>query len=308
MRKLRILAVVLTLLAAAALCWYIATDIVLKDQSVPVISMDSDTIETSVEDADAAILEGVTAEDATDGDVSDSILVESISAFTGDKHRVITYAAFDSDNHVTHAARDLVYTDYHSPRFYLEEPLSFAAGSDNLLSGVTAQDMLDGDVTSEVRLVSDEEIDTSRKGTYSARLRVANSAGDVSVLPVTIEIYDSTKLRQPQISLTEYCVYVQKGADFDAASFLDSVEINGLTYSFVDGRDDTYHRSDDSEESRDEDTFGRSYAEIDDTVNTEEPGNYTVTYSVTAGAGSNEQTGSVLLYAVVEDDGQEAAQ
>lgn len=307
MRRLKMTAIILTVIAAVMLCWYVVTNRVLKDQSGPVISMNSGRVEASVEDTEEAVMRGVTAEDATDGDVTDSILIESISAFTSDKHRVITYAAFDSDNHVTHATRNLVYTDYHSPRFSLESPLTFALNSSNLLSGVTAEDVLDGDITSEIQLVSKDEIDTSRKGTYEARLRVSNSVGDVSVIPVTIEIYDSSKLRQPQITLTDYCIYLPAGAEFDAASYLDTVEINGKLYTFVDGGEDRYHFEPVyyGEEEPEEDTFGRDYVVIDSEVDTQRTGTWTVTYSVTESEEDGGLTGTTRMYVVVTDEGQE---
>lgn len=59
-----------------------------------------------------ALLAGVTATDAEDGDVTASLLVEGISGRNDDGTVQVTYAAFDSNHHVTKATRAVRYTDY----------------------------------------------------------------------------------------------------------------------------------------------------------------------------------------------------
>ncbi|MFQ7768823.1 MAG: hypothetical protein ACLRIL_11475 [Fusicatenibacter saccharivorans] len=54
------------------------------------------------------LLSGVTAYDAKDGDVTDSLAVEHISNFIEKGRRKISIVAFDSDNNVTHAEREMV--------------------------------------------------------------------------------------------------------------------------------------------------------------------------------------------------------
>ena len=208
---------------------------VLGEETGPVFQEESNIIEVSVKDGEEALLKGLTATDAADGDVTNSIIVEAISPFTGTGHRIVTYAAFDKDNHVTHLKRELAYTDYVAPRFHLNKPLSFTMNSTKLLDGVTAEDCIDGDITKNIRMMSDDGIDTDHVGEYSARLKVANSAGGVSYLPVTIEIYDaSVRYRMPQIQLTDNLVYVEKSSEFDEKEYLNSIVINGTEYSLTD--------------------------------------------------------------------------
>ena len=202
MKRLRTLSI--TLFIASLILFginYYRMNIV-EDKTGPVVNIEDSFVQVSVKDNENALLKGLTATDATDGDVTSSVIVESISPFTGTGRRIVNYAAFDSDNHVTHARRELVYTDYRSSQFRLSKPLSFALNATNLLDGITVDDCLDGDLTKSVKLMSDEEIDTSHVGEYAARLKVTNSAGGVSYLPVTIEIYDaSVQYRRPQLKL-----------------------------------------------------------------------------------------------------------
>ena len=243
------------------------------------------------------MLKGLTATDATDGDVTSSVIVESISPFTGTGRRIVNYAAFDSDNHVTHARRELVYTDYRSSQFRLSKPLSFALNATNLLDGITVDDCLDGDLTKSVKLMSDEEIDTSHVGEYAARLKVTNSAGGVSYLPVTIEIYDaSVQYRRPQLKLKDYVVYLEKGEYFDEEEYLSSITINGTEYSMTDEAG-TYGAQYVSQDETDE-TIGYNRVDIESDVDTDVSGYYEVTYTFDDTV-ENTGTGHARLYVVI---------
>ena len=298
MRRLKTVSVILFICSLILLGINIFREKVVTDQTGPVFQMESELIEVSVKDGEEALLRGLSAQDAADGDVTDSVIVESFSPFTGTGHRIVTYAAFDSDNHVTHVKRELAYTDYEPPKFHLEKPLSFAMNATNLLDGITAQDCIDGDITRSVRMISDQDIDTAHVGEYSARLKVTNSAGGVSYLPVTIEIYDaSVRYRLPKLNLTDNVVYVEKGSSFNPEEYLKSIELRGTDYYMT---EDSGTYGDPSGAAGTEKTIGYDRVEIDDEVDTDVSGYYEVTYSfedTEADAG----TGKARLYVVVTE-------
>jgi len=268
-----------------------------EDKTGPVFEMEDNIVQVSVKDNEKALLRGLTATDAADGDVTDSIIVESISPFTGTGRRIVSYAAFDSDNHVTHTKRDLVYKDYQASQFHLNKPLSFAMNTTNLLDGVTVDDCIDGDLTKSVKLMSDGEIDTSHVGEYSARLKVTNSAGGVSYLPVTIEIYDaSVQYKRPQLKLKDIVVYLEKGEDFDEEEYLTSITINGTEYSMTDEAG-TYGARYVQQDVIDK-TIGYDRVDIESNVDTDVSGYYEVTYSF-EDTEENTGTGHARLYVVV---------
>ena len=297
MKRLRTLSI--TLFIASLILFginYYRTNIV-EDKTGPVFHIEDNTVQVSVKDNEDALLKGLTATDATDGDVTASVIVESISPFTGTGRRIVNYAAFDSDNNVTHARRELVYTDYRSSQFRLSKPLSFAMNATNLLDGITADDCIDGDLTKSVKLMSEDEIDTSHVGEYSARLKVTNSAGGVSYLPVTIEIYDaSVQYRRPQLKLTDNVVYIKNGDYFDEKEYLSSITINGTEYSLTDEAG-TYGARYVPEDEADK-TIGIDRVEIESDVDTDVSGYYEVTYSFEDTV-ENSGTGHARLYVVV---------
>ena len=301
MRRLKRLSAALFIISLILLVFHIFKVRILDDRTGPVFHMDNRTVEVSVKDEQEALIKGLTATDAKDGDVSDSIIVESVGPFTGSGSRIVTYAAFDSDNHVTHTKREMIYTDYVPSRFHLSKPLSFAMNTVNILNGVSVEDSIDGDLTRNVRMVSDGEIDTAHVGEYSARLKVTNSAGAISYLPVTVEIYDASVFhRLPLLNLKEYAVYVEKGDEFDEREYLTSIVINGTSYSMTEEEGTYGSPAEAQEEAQRTISYDRVYIESE--VDTDVIGSYEVLYSFEDTI-SKTGTGKVRLYVVVTDGG-----
>ena len=302
MRRLQRLSVVLFIISLVLLGFHIFKVRVIDDRTGPVFHMDNRTVEVSVKEGQEALLKGLTATDAKDGDVSGSVIVESIDPFTGTGSRIVNYAAFDSDNHVTHAKREMVYTDYEPSRFHLSRPLTFAMNTVNILNGISVEDSIDGDLTRNVRMMSDSEIDTAHVGEYSARLKVTNSAGGVSYLPVTVEIYDASVFhRLPLLYLKEYAVYVERGSDFDERDYLTSIVINGTSYSVTEEKG-TYGSPAEAQEETQQ-TISYDMINIESKVDTDVTGYYEVQYSFEDEVYKT-GTGKVRLYVVVTDGGK----
>lgn len=288
MKRLRALCLVILLISVGAFGYCKVKQLRSGDNLAPVIYVGESNIEVSVEDGEDILLQGVTAEDRKDGDVTGSVIVENVSGFLDDGRRIVTYAAFDSDNHVSKATRQITYKDYTSPRFEINAPLRFPAGTTNFLSGIAVTDCLDGDLSSSVRFSRGYEITTDEPGNYRMQLEVANSAGDMVYLPVTVEVYDPSEYSQtPQILLKEYIKYVKKGQTLDAKDYLDSVEIAGTEYKVVSGGGMT------------ESTVGRDEIKmIDSEIDYKTPGVYEAIFSMTSEFG---QTGMVRMVVVVEE-------
>ena len=313
MDKLKIVCAVFFVAALALLGVYMVRDKAGQDRAEPVIKVDGDRIEVSVKDSEEALLQGVTAEDAEDGDLTDKVIVESIGRFGADGCRTVTYAVIDSDSLVGHATRKLAYTDYTPTRFSMDKPLSFEMGTTNLTSRIFAFDSLDGDLTSGVKLTSEEGIEVNQSGIYKAQLKVTNSAGATTVLPVNIEIYDpAVRSSVPLITLSDYVVYIARGADFDPAKYLQSVTTRGTEYTFT-KEEGTYSVTDaaegftkeegtysvaDAAEGTQGNTISYEYVGIESNVNPEVAGNYEVQYTFSDGMGI---TGMTTLYVVVTE-------
>ncbi len=239
----------------------------------PEISFSEDVITVSVTDGDEALLEGVTATDPEDGDVTDSVVIEGLSEFDDDLSREVTYVAFDSNNNVTKATRTIYYSDYTSPVIELTSELKVTVGEQiNIQDCVTVSDVLDGNITNLLQ-ITESNYDRYTAGEYSVTLRVTNSAGDTTEQAFTIECVEASEATSVGIILTTYSVTLDEGADFDPEDYLDSVT----------GRD------------RYGELLTVDDVKITDPVNTSEPGTYTVIYTLTGDG----ETGTTRLTVIV---------
>lgn len=96
--KLPIAALAALLLATAGFFTYLLREAAAKDDAAPVIVCSSSEIHVSVDASEEELLFGVTAMDAEDGDITSSVVIESISSFVEPGKSIITYAAFDSQD------------------------------------------------------------------------------------------------------------------------------------------------------------------------------------------------------------------
>jgi hypothetical protein len=183
------------------------------DSSYPVISFDADTIRLPVTATDADLLTGVTAYDQKDGDITSRVIVEGISNFSDPGTSTVTYAVVDNDNHAVKAHRTLVYTDYRPPRFTFKSDMRFEAGEKfNLLDLIGATDLIDGDISEKVKLIS-SELNASVPGVYNCQAQVTNSKGDVSYLEFTVTIAQAANVSL-DVELTNYLIYLKVGDPF----------------------------------------------------------------------------------------------
>ena len=203
----------------------------------PIIICPSETISASVESLidKSMLLKDITAIDVEDGDITSSVVVESVSQFVEEGHCIITYAAFDSANNVTKLTRHLFLTDYVHPRFRITEPLEFNYSSTfSPLSVVGAYDCIEGDISDRVKMsfVNQEESITS-VGAHMVEFRVTNSLGDVAVLQAEVDVFDRTYTETrmtPVVKLTDYIIYVDQYSYIDPSSYIKGVTLGGVLY------------------------------------------------------------------------------
>ena len=290
---------------------YTGSNYLEKDTEGPVITMKDETIEASIKDSDRTLLRGVTAKDKKDGDVSDSLIIESMQ-MEKDGNCTIVCAAFDKSNNVSKASRTVRFTDYTPIHFNITSPLRFSVGgSGQILKCVTASDCIDGDITNRIKLTEkDEDAEYSGAGVYDYQLEVTNSLGDQATIPISVEFYTDSyeeRLFHPNLYLKKYLVYLSQGSDFDPKSYLDSVGIGNELYAFDENITSEESETAVTTEDQMQQTAGNgqqitgviSYDAVSyqSNVNTAEAGTYTVEYSCTTKKG---YTGTTQMIVVVE--------
>jgi len=293
MRKLRIAVIIFFLLSAGVFAGYRIESRLHTDQVPPVLTSDTDSISISVEAEESALFQGLHAEDNADGDITDEIRVASMSNFTERGKRTVNYAVFDSSGHAATLSRELVYTDYTSPRITLNEPLRFSLSeaeswdTSEFLELFQAQDCLDGDLSNAVQVNVEENGYVSGAGDYTVNVQVSNSAGDVTAVPVRMTVTDPSDEGESEKYypvLSQYIVYTSLGQGLDLYSLLTGLQHGSAQFIFG------------SEELSGEIT--PASVAITDRTDYNTPGAYLVDYSYTTAEGV---TAVTTLTVVVEE-------
>lgn len=214
-------------LFALALALFTASGVVkLKnaDATLPVITSDREILELPCDYTEEQLLTGLKARDGKDGDLTDRIIAGSFSRFIEKGVCDVSYIVFDSGKHSASLTRKVRFTDYHSPHFTLTEPLVFeekAGKYDLLLGRVGAEDILSGSLTDWI-VTAGTDANYQKSGAYSVELEVTNPMGDTAALRLPVHILNE-RSGSLDIRLKEALVYVKKGEEFSASSFVEKV-------------------------------------------------------------------------------------
>lgn len=254
---------------------------VADDTKGPEFSISGELLELSVEDPQTRLLEGVTAFDNRDGDVTDTVIVENVYGLKNGNEVTVTYAAFDRSGNVTKATRQVCYTDYKSPVLTVTRSLAIPSGID-IMNYVKAEDVFDGDISRRIRgaLVSDSG-SLGSVGRHDVQFQVYNSIGDTVKLTLPVEVYSADKYNA-SVELKENLVYLSERSMIDYESYLAEFSYNSVKYDLSTGVPSDLH------------------VVINGSVNTWVPGVYPVTYTVTRLYGNMAYTGYAMLVVVVE--------
>ncbi|MBR3835370.1 MAG: hypothetical protein IKJ69_01110 [Clostridia bacterium] len=226
-KLLKRLTLILFIFMSAAFVIFTVVEKVKTDTTIPTITIETDTIELSVKDKEELLLQGVTAYDEKDGDLSEKVRIESVSQFIEPGVCTVTYAVVDSDKHVVKKTRTLKYTDYTKPEFYMKRALVY--GVDEALdirSAVGARDCIDGDISERVAILTTDYI-RNTAGVFTVSLQVSNSKGDTIYLDVTVHV-EGNETMAPEIQLKKSLIYVKKGETPVFEDYLGDVTVNGV--------------------------------------------------------------------------------
>lgn len=244
-----------------------AAQFVLQDQTEPEITSDRDVLEITCDYTEDQLMEGLSASDEKDGDLTSQIIAGSFSRFIEEGVSNITYVVFDSSNHPASLTRKVHFTDYHSPRFTLTEPLVFSEEEGSYTEAMErlgATDQLDGDLKDWITQ-TDTDVNYQRIGAYTMNVQVESSLGAVSELALPVHVV-SGESRNVDIALTGGILYTRTGS-----------EINPMDYV----REVTDSRGD---------QLDTSTIDVSSNVDTSQPGVYEIHYEVNEGNGSSGET------------------
>ena len=224
----------------------------------PIIQLVEEVLTVSVSDDETILLKNIVASDLEDGDLTNKIVVDSISKFDENKERTVTYVVFDSDDNMTKAKRKIKYSDYEAPMIDLEKPLVFYyVGNNNEFKNfLGATSKLDGDLSSKIVIdrryciVNQCYIDVSVMDSTGTKTEQTFKTDELNIIPnVTFE-------------LTDYLLYVPVGTEINPWSYIKKIESMGINLTYQTDR-----------------------IEIQNNYNSSKPGMYEFIYRYTGSAG-----------------------
>lgn len=278
------------------------------DHTPPEITVESEILEVSVTAEESAMLQGVTAEDKRDADVTESLVVEGLSPIGDDHTATVTYAAFDRAGNVAKASRTVQFTDYASPVFQLNRALVFQSSFvPDILSYLSAEDILDGDISGRIKgtLVS-ETGSLTYPGVHQVEFRVTNSMGDTQRITLPVDVYEPGEYNGT-VELTEYLVRIKPFSAFRPESYLESLTVGTTAYPLTrqPEPEDPYAVRyglyiNDYHDPRENTDRGLRIINVDmnSNVDTTRPGVYSVTYRVSV---DDNYHGFTRLHVIVEE-------
>ncbi|EAD5793502.1 immunoglobulin-like domain-containing protein [Listeria monocytogenes] len=133
-------------------------------------------------------LEGVSAKDKEDGDITNSIQVVSNNVDTSvEGSYQVTYSVVDSHGKAAAEVTIQVTVKNDLPVIAATDKVVPVNGIFNPLEGVTATDKQDGDLTSEIQVTSND-VDMTTPGTYSVTYEVTDKNGEKVAKTVVITV------------------------------------------------------------------------------------------------------------------------
>lgn len=266
---------ILIVLIALYIAFIVMTGLLGDKGKEPEITAPSSVLEVSVEDKEDVLLKGIKANDDEDGNISDKVFIESISAFDDNKQRTVTYAVFDSDDHLVRTTRQIKYSDYTAPVFDIDEALCYyyyLSSNEEYKNFVSAESCVDGDLSSKITVEKNYYKDNVHYVDYS----VTDSCGTKESL--TLKADELNKNPNVEITLKKYLKRVKKGTTITEIAPRSNME----EIKVMDMVDDTL----------------KAEVEVTHNYNPDVPGTYEFIYRLSK---SNGDYGYTKLVVIVEE-------
>lgn len=226
MKTLKIATIILFILAVLLFAGISGYYTFILDRVPPVISVPEGVLDVRVSDGTDVLLGGITASDNRDGDLTSQVMIQGVSRLLSANTARVTFVVFDGARNMGSATRTIRYTDYQRPIISLSQPPVFKPYPEEdsikgLLSAATAQDVRDGNLSSQLQIAA-QNVNDSVEGTYKVHLQVTNSMGDTESIPLTVIISEAGSSNLG-ITLREYITYASQGEAFDPYDFISTV-------------------------------------------------------------------------------------
>ena len=164
-------------------------------------------IEYTIGDALPDLTAGISATDDTDGTISDEIAFDTsdVDFSTPGTYKVIVSVSDQAGNETIETFDVVVLQERIAPVLSGTTNLSFERGTTNpnYLEGVSANDNVDGDITSSI-VVDSSEVDLNSPGTYDLIFSVTDAAGNLTEVTITVTVTGLTDMEMVMEDIAAY--------------------------------------------------------------------------------------------------------
>ena len=210
-----------------------------SDRIAPQIQFNSEEISYSPGDDESKLLEGVTAIDNKDGDLSDKVFIEKIVPAIDGTTATVTYVVVDSSNNVAKVARIINYSSNDSKENNEDGAVT--------VSGGAAAGQTDNPGQGEEKTTEND--DSNKPGDETETNNSEEESEDKSESEDESESEDRTPREdgRPAIFLNTKKATVEYGTEIDYMSYIDDIvdDKDGLEIwrsISIDGREDAAER------------------------------------------------------------------
>lgn len=220
--KLKNRITLLLAVAAVALIAVNALVLLAEDRRGPEIAFAQGELTYNSSMSEEQLLEGVTASDNRDGDVTDSLRIGEILPSADKSQVTVVYTAKDSSNNIAQLSRVLPVEGAVS-----EEGLpNHAAGTDaEEQNDTSGQEAVTTPTPTPTPAATQEPVITEEAGDPNEAGRLENEAAIAALAP-----------EAPRMYLSQYAVTIPAGSDFNALGYVEDITDD------ADSRDDLYRQ------------------------------------------------------------------
>ena len=168
------------------------------NDTIPDIKLSKTAISISDTDKDVDFTKYVSSESAVYGDLTGDVVIDSSAVKYGIPGKyTVNYSVSDKDGNKNRAELEVTVKDTTAPSisiFSTEFVLTEGDGKPDYLSGLTASDSNEGDLTGKVK-VDDSAVDYNKAGTYVVVYSVVDSAGNAAKHEATVTVREKAAER-----------------------------------------------------------------------------------------------------------------